>query len=70
MLWLREQALNIGKLQIIGHTKHQEITLDEEANAIYIDTGAYVGNKLSAVVVDKEQIVDVIDVKTHLNDII
>ncbi len=70
VLWLREQALNIGKLQIIGHTKHQEITLDEEANAIYIDTGAYVGNKLSAVVVDKEQIVDVIDVKTHLNDII
>ena len=70
VLWLRDQALNIGKLQIIGHTKHQEITLDEEANAIYIDTGAYVGNKLSAVIVDKEQIVDVIDVKTHLNDII
>ncbi len=70
VLWLRGKALNIGKLQIMGHTKHQEITLDEEANAIYIDTGAYVGNKLSAVIVDNEQIVDVIDVKTHLNDII
>ncbi|MEN8191495.1 MAG: metallophosphoesterase [Bacteroidota bacterium] len=70
VLWLREKALNIGKLQIIGHTKHQEIILDEEANAVYIDTGAYVGNKLSAVIVNNEQIVDVIDVKTHLNDII
>ncbi len=70
VLWLRNKALNIGKLQIMGHTKHQEIILDEEANAIYIDTGAYVGNKLSAVIVNNEQIVDVIDVKTHLNDII
>jgi len=70
VLWLRGKALNIGKLQIMGHTKHQEITLDEEANAIYIDTGAYVGNKLSAVIVNDEQIIDVIDVKTHLNDII
>ena len=70
VLWLRGEALNIGKLQIVGHTKHQEITLDEEANAAYIDTGAYVGNKLSAVIIDKEQIIDVIDVKTHLDDII
>ncbi len=70
VLWLRDKALNIGKLQIIGHTKHQEITLDEKANAIYIDTGAYVGNKLSAVIVNEGQIVDVIDVKTNLNDII
>ena len=70
VLWLRGEALNIGKLQIIGHTKHQEITLDEEANAVYIDTGAYVGNKLSAVIVDNDQIVDVIDIKTHLDDII
>jgi hypothetical protein len=60
----------LGKLQIIGHTKQQEITLDEDNNAAYIDTGAYVGNKLSAIIVDNEQIVDVLDVKTHLNDII
>ena len=70
VLWLRDKALNIGKLQIMGHTKHQEIVLDEEANAVYIDTGAYVGNKLSAVIIEDQQIIDVIDVKTHLNDII
>jgi len=70
VLWCRDEPLNLGKLQIIGHTKHQEIILDEDNNAVYIDTGAYVGNKLSAVIVDKEQIIDVIDVKTHLNDII
>ncbi|PIQ07961.1 MAG: diadenosine tetraphosphatase [Ignavibacteriales bacterium CG18_big_fil_WC_8_21_14_2_50_31_20] len=70
VLWCRDEPLNIGKLQIIGHTKHQEIILDEDNNAVYIDTGAYVGNKLSAIIVEKEQIIDVIDVKTHLNDII
>lgn len=70
VLWLRDEALNIGKLQVMGHTKHQEITLDEDANAVYIDTGAYVGNKLSAIIVDNEQIIDVIDVKTYLDDII
>jgi len=70
VLWCRDTPLNIGKLQIIGHTKHQEIILDEDNNAVYIDTGAYVGNKLSSIIVEKEQIIDVIDVKTHLNDII
>lgn len=70
VLWLREEILNIGKLQIVGHTKHQEVTLDEDANVAYIDTGVYVGNKLSAVIVDRGELIDVIDVKTHLNDII
>lgn len=70
VLWCRGEPLNIGKLQIIGHTKHQEITFDEDNNAVYIDTGAYVGNKLSSVIVDKEQIIDVVDTKTNLNDII
>jgi len=70
VLWCRDEPLNLGKLQIIGHTKHQDIILDEDNNAAYIDTGAYVGNKLSGIIVDKEQIVDVLDVKTHLNDII
>ncbi len=70
VLWTRDNLLNINKLQIVGHTKHQDITLDEEANAAYIDTGAFVGNKLSAVIVDKSEIVDVLDSKTNLNDII
>lgn len=70
VLWTRDSLLNLGKLQIVGHTKQQEITLDEDSDAVYIDTGACVGNKLSAVIVEKSEIVDVLDVKTNLNDII
>ncbi len=70
VLWCRDQLLNIGKLQVVGHTKHHEITLDEKANAVYIDTGACVGNKLSAVIIEANVIVDVIEQKTQLNDII
>jgi hypothetical protein len=70
VLWTRDSLLNLNKLQIVGHTKHQEITLDEDLNVVYIDTGACVGNKLSAVIVNSSEIVDVLDVKTNLNDII
>jgi len=70
ILWTRDSLMNIGKLQIIGHTKHQEITFDQAANCVYIDTGACVGNKLSCVIIEDNKIVDVIDVKPNLNDII
>ncbi len=70
ILWTRDPLLNLGKLQIVGHTKQQEITLIEDANAVYIDTGACVGNKLSAIIVHESQIIETIEVKTHLNDII
>ena len=70
VLWTRDNLLNLGKLQIVGHTKHKDITLDEDSRALYIDTGACVGNKLSAVIVNKNEIVDTIEEKTHLNDII
>ncbi len=70
ILWTRDPLLNLGKLQIVGHTKQQEITLVEESNAVYIDTGACVGNKLSALVIHENKILEVIEEKTHLNDII
>ncbi len=70
VLWTRDDLLNLGKLQILGHTKQKEILLDEDSNAAYIDTGAFVGNKLSAIIVHESKIVDTIDEKTHLNDII
>jgi serine/threonine protein phosphatase 1 len=70
VLWTRDSLLNLGKMQIVGHTKQQDITLDENANALYIDTGACVGNKLSAVIVEKSKLIDIIDIKTNLNDII
>jgi len=70
VLWTRDSLLNLGKLQVVGHTKHQEITYVDEANAVYIDTGACVGNKLSAIIVHENEIVDTFDQKTNINDII
>jgi serine/threonine protein phosphatase 1 len=70
ILWTRDPLLNIGKLQVVGHTKQQEITFVEDSNAIYIDTGACVGNKLSAIIVHHNKIIDTLEEKTHLNDII
>lgn len=70
VLWTRDELLNLGKIQVVGHTKQQEIVYDESANAVYVDTGACVGNMLSAVIIDKNDIKEVITQKTHLNDII
>ena len=70
VLWTRDPLLNLGKLQIVGHTKQQEITLVEDSNSVYIDTGACVGNKLSAIIVHENHIIETLEEKTHLNDII
>lgn len=70
IMWTRDPLLNLGKLQIVGHTKQQEITLVEDSNSVYLDTGACVGNKLSSVIVHDNNIIETIDEKTHLNDII
>jgi serine/threonine protein phosphatase 1 len=69
ILWTRDPLLDIGKLQVVGHTKQQEITLVEDSHSVYIDTGACVGNKLSAIIVHENNIIETIDEKTHLNDI-
>jgi serine/threonine protein phosphatase 1 len=70
VLWTRDDLLDLGKLQIVGHSKHQEVTLDEDANALYIDTGACVGNKLSAVIIHESKILETIDQSTKLEDIL
>ncbi len=69
VLWTRMDILNIGKLQIIGHTKHREIEYDQKANAVFVDTGCYHGNKLSAVIVDENRVIDVMFSKTEIIDI-
>jgi len=69
ILWTRDPLLDIGKLQVVGHTKQQEITFVEDSHSVYIDTGACVGNKLSAIIVHESNIIETIDEKTHLNDI-
>lgn len=69
ILWTRDRLLNLGKLQVVGHTKQYEVKLDSKANAIYIDTGACVGNKLSSVIIRNSEIVEIIAEPTHQEDI-
>jgi len=69
ILWTRDPLIDLGKLQVVGHTKQQEITLVEDSHSVYIDTGACVGNKLSAIIVHESKIIETIDEKTHLKDI-
>lgn len=70
VLWVRGKLANLNKLQIVGHTKFKDVIYNESSNSAYIDTGACVGNKLSAVIVHESEIVETIEQKTHLDDII
>lgn len=69
ILWTRDELLNLGKLQVVGHTRKEEIQLNEKNNTVYIDTSAYAGIKLSAIVVDKGKIIDTFSVPTKSEDI-
>lgn len=64
ILWNRDTLADIGKLQIVGHTKKMDVVFVEDSNALYIDTGAYSHNKLSAVILEQGEISDVIAVET------
>jgi serine/threonine protein phosphatase 1 len=70
ILWTRDPLLNVGKLQVVGHTTKHEITLVEDSNSVYIDTGVFLGNKLSAVIVHDNTIIETIEEKAHMEDII
>lgn len=69
VLWSREKLLNLGKVQVVGHTKQEKVRFDSKANALYIDTGACLGNKLSAVLLHHNEVVEVIEEPTHFTDI-
>ena len=69
ILWTRGELLNIGKLQVVGHTRREEVMFDMYRNVVYIDTSAYSGNKLSAVIIDNNKLLEVISVETKPKDI-
>ena len=69
IIWARGKLLNIGKLQIVGHTHRKETCFDETSNVLYIDTTAYGNNKLSAVIVEQNTLLDKIEQKTSADDI-
>ena len=69
ILWTRDELVNLGKLQVVGHTRMNEVTFSEKSNAIYIDTSVYTGNKLSAVIVDGNKVIEILSVSTFDKDI-
>ena len=69
IVWTRDELLNLGKLQVVGHTRQSNIKYIENNNAVYIDTSVYTGNKLSAVILENNKVVDKIGVPTDSRDI-
>ncbi len=69
ILWTRDKLINLGKLQVVGHTRFEEIYYDSDSDVVYIDTAACSGNKLSAVIINENTIVDTISESTDPVDI-
>ena len=69
IIWARGDLLNIGKLQVVGHTHRKEVYFDKVSNAIYIDTTAFGNNKLSAAIIEQNNLVEIIDQKTNADDV-
>ncbi|MCU7496991.1 MAG: diadenosine tetraphosphatase [Ignavibacteria bacterium] len=69
VLWSRERLLNLGKIQVVGHTKQENVRFDARSNALYIDTGACMGNKLSAAIIHHNELLDKIEEPTNFSDI-
>lgn len=68
ILWNRRKLLNLEKLQVVGHTRKIEIELNTENNSLYIDTTAIGNNKLTAALINKNKIKDVLSVYTLAED--
>jgi serine/threonine protein phosphatase 1 len=69
ILWNRDELLDIGKLQVVGHTRQEDVNFIKRNNTVYIDTSVYTGNKLSAVIVEENKIIDTISIATYADDI-
>lgn len=70
IVWNRDDLIDLGKLQIVGHTRLIEFKHNEYNNTLYIDTAAVGGNKLSAVIVENDKLINILSVKTNQMDII
>jgi Calcineurin-like phosphoesterase len=70
ILWTRDELIDIGKLQVVGHTRKENVMINKSNNTVYVDTSVYTGNKLTSVLVDKNIIIDQISVSTYEIDIV
>lgn len=69
ILWNRSPLLDIGKLQIVGHTRQKNVNFVVAYRALYIDTAVYSPGKLSAVVIDNGEVIEQFSERTSLNDL-
>ena len=69
VLWNRSILYKSDLLQVVGHTRHIDVTPNETTNSVYIDTAACSGNKLSCILVENGEISDSISVRTVPEDI-
>lgn len=70
IIWNRDNLLDIGRLQVVGHTRMAEVRHNEISNSLYIDTAAVAGNKLSAAIVEDHKMIDVVSEETNKMDIV
>ncbi len=69
VLWTRDKLIDLGKLQLVGHTRHSSVFYHKTNNVTYIDTSAFTGNKLSAVIVEDNLVIETISIPTIPDDI-
>lgn len=68
IIWNRDDLINLGKLQIVGHTRMFEVKQIDDNNTLYIDTAAVAGNKLTAAVVEEGRVLEIISLHTNQMD--
>jgi len=64
VIWTRDELINLGKLQIVGHTIVKDLYHNKKSDALYIDTSAFAGNKLTAVIINDNKLVESISIAT------
>jgi serine/threonine protein phosphatase 1 len=69
IIWNRELLMDLGKLQVVGHTRQENVNYLKLNNVVYVDTSVYTGNKLSAVIVDEGKVINIISAATYPIDI-
>lgn len=69
ILWTRGSLLNLEKLQIVGHTHRKDVYHDSGSNTLYIDTTAYGNNKLTAVIIDDNKCIEIIEERSVIADV-
>lgn len=68
IIWTRDELMDIGRLQVVGHSRKPEVVYKKKSNTVYIDTSAFTGHGLSAVIVDSNKVIDIFFEATNLSD--